>query len=101
MTAYEYITLRCTHCDKTLCGIARSWIPYESKEGCTRKVTEEDAAQFYHYTEEVIPFWKYYSLEQVQKSYKEIDDFLQTKIYSAPIGQKLDVWGKVKISDIK
>lgn len=93
-----YITLRCIDCDKTLCGVTRSWISHNSKEGCTREVDEEDAARFYHYTKEVIPFWKEYSHNQVNKSYKEIDDFLQNKIYIAPFGQKLDYYGKVKTS---
>ena len=92
-----YITLRCADCGKELCGVARSWIPHNSKEGCTREVDEEDAARFYHYMKEVIPFWKEYSHNQVNKSYKEIDNFLQEKIYIAPFGRKLDSCGKVKM----
>ena len=68
------------------------------KEGCTKKVNEDVAAQFYHYTEEVIPFWKMYDKEYVRKSYQEILDFLYQKVYAAPIGQRLDPDGKVRSS---
>ena len=53
---YVFITLQCINCEKELCGLARNYIPFDSKEGCTRTVSEETAARFKHYTEEVIPF---------------------------------------------
>lgn len=34
----------------------------------------------------------------VRESYKEIIDFLYTKVYTAPIGQRLDPNGKVRPS---
>lgn len=67
------------------------------KEGCTRLVTEKVAAQYFHYTEEIIPFWKTYTLKQVKQSYLEIINFLFNHVYNAPIGQKLDKNGKVSL----
>lgn len=96
MDDWTYVTLRCINCEKTLCGIARCIVDFDSKEGCTRQVDEATAAQYFHYIEEVIPFWKNYNSDYVTKSYKEIMDFLYNKIYSAPVGRKLDYNGKTK-----
>ncbi len=93
-----FIKLNCHDCDKIDCGIAKKLVPFESKEGCTRKVSEETAARFHHYTEEVIPFWSEYNQQYVRQSYKEIIDFLEQEIYTAPIGQRLDPKGKVRLS---
>ena len=93
-----YVTLNCEDCDFTECGIKLRNTIIRGKEGCTKKVSEETAAQFYHYTEEIIPFWKLQSEKYVRESYQEIIDFLYDKIYSAPIGQRLDPDGKVRSS---
>lgn len=95
---YCFITLRCIKCEKELCGLARNYIPFDSKEGCTRKVSEETAARFKHYIEEVIPFWNMYDSSYQKRSYIEIINFLFEYIYNAPVGQKLDYFGKVRTS---
>lgn len=51
-----YITLNCKNCDFVECGIKLKNTMIHGKEGCTKKVNEDVAAQFYHYTEEVMPF---------------------------------------------
>ena len=51
-----YITLNCADCDFAECGIKLKNTIIHGKEGCTKKVSEDTAAQFYHYTEEIIPF---------------------------------------------
>jgi hypothetical protein len=53
---YSIVTLRCINCEQELCGLAKKYVFYDSKEGCTRKVSEETAARFEYYMEEVIPF---------------------------------------------
>lgn len=93
-----YLKLNCYDCDYIECGIKLKGQIIWGKEGCTRKVSEQTAAQFYHYMEEVIPFWKLQNKDYVQKSYNEIIDFLYNKIYKAPIGQRLDPSGKVRKS---
>lgn len=93
-----YLTLNCEDCDFIECGIKLRNTIIRGKEGCTKKVSEEIAAQFYHYMEEVIPFWKLQTEKYTRESYKEIIDFLYTKIYAAPIGQRLDPDGKVRSS---
>ena len=93
-----YVTLSCKDCDFIECGIKLNKTPIRGKEGCTKKVSEETAAKFYHYMEEVVPFWKLYEGERVKESYQEVIDFLYKEIYAAPIGQRLDLDGKVKSS---
>jgi len=93
---YSIITLRCINCENDQCELAKKYVLFKSKEGCTRKVDEETAARFKHYIEEVVPFWKMYDSDYVRQSYFEIMDFLFSKIYTAPIGQKLDYRGKVR-----
>ena len=95
---WTFITLNCHDFDFVECGIAKKLVPFESKEGCTRKVSEDIAAKFYHYIEEILPFWKLQSEKYVRDSYQEIISFLYNSIYSAPIGQRLDPQGKVKAS---
>ena len=49
-----YVKLNCKDCELDKCNYASKY-PI-NKEGCTRFITEEDAARFQHYTQEVIPF---------------------------------------------
>lgn len=93
-----YLKLSCKNCDFVECGIKLRNQIIKGKEGCTRKVSEEVADQFYHYTQEIIPFWKLYNEKYIQESYKEIIDFLYQKVYAAPIGQRLDPDGKIRKS---
>ncbi len=92
-----FLTLNCKDCEQNECVFSPTsrWI--KGKEGCTREVPEEIAMQFEHYMKEVIPFWKTYNSNYVRQSYIEIMNFLFNKIYSAPIGQKLNAEGKVSL----
>ena len=51
-----YVRLSCKDCDFIECGIKLNKTIIRGKEGCTKKVPEETAIKFYHYTKEVIPF---------------------------------------------
>lgn len=93
-----YLKLNCIDCEFVECKIAKKYVKNDSKEGCTRKVPEQDAAKFYHYIEEVIPFWKMYPADHIAKSYNQIIEFFYDYIYTAPITQRLDPRGKVKAS---
>lgn len=86
-----FVTLRCQKCDNIDCPIARKYVPYESLEGCTRRVSESLAAKFRHDIEEVLPFaWKQ---EDSQQVFNTIEKDLN-EIYAAPVGCKLDFKGK-------
>ena len=95
---WVYLKLSCKDCDFSECGIKLNGRIIKGKEGCTKKVSEDTAIRFYHYMEEVIPFWKIQSKNFVEESYKEIMQFLYEKVYAAPVGQRLDPEGKVRIS---
>ena len=86
-----FVTLRCQKCDNVDCPIARNYVPYESLEGCTRRVSESLAAKFRHDIEEVLPFaWK-------REDSKKLFDMIQkdlNDVYAAPVGCKLDDKGK-------
>lgn len=86
-----FVTLRCQKCDNVDCPIARNYVPYDSLEGCTRKVSESLAAKFRHDIEEVLPFaWKREDSEHVFNAVeRDLDE-----VYAAPIGCKLDAKGK-------
>lgn len=95
MDNYCYITLRCLYCENSNCSIARKYIPQDSKEGCTRKVTEDISDTYEHYIKEVIPFMYIKTSKEYQKRmYKEITDFF-ISIYKCPIGNKLSSNGKI------
>lgn len=83
-----YITLRCKHCDNTDCPIARAYIPEDSLEGCTRRVSEEDSEKFQYYIEEVIPLS--HSFSRLEEARVFLD-----RMYHMPFGRKLDAKGKV------
>ena len=93
-----FVSLQCRDCELDICVFCPNGSYIYGKEGCTRKVDEDIAAEFHYYTEEVIPFWRTYTPQQAKQSYKDYISFLFEKIYSAPIGQKLDRRGKVPVS---
>lgn len=91
-----FISLSCIDCENTHCDKSRRYIPSDSLEGCTRKVTEDEAAKYYHLLEEVAPFMYINTTKEYQsRTYKEIIDYLEY-IYSCPFGQKLNKYGKIK-----
>lgn len=51
-----FVTLNCQNCDFIECGIKLNKTIIRGKEGCTKRVSEEDASRFYHYMEEEMPF---------------------------------------------
>lgn len=90
-----YITLRCGKCDNAECNLARYFIPEDSQEGCTREVNDEQAENFEHYVQEVLPFVTMYKNHQAAiEKLTEIYSFLES-IYTCPIGKLLDSKGKV------
>lgn len=82
-----FVTLRCQNCDNIDCPIARAYIPEDSKEGCTRRVSETDSEKFQYFVNEVIPM--HTSISRLQ----EAGRFLE-RIYESPLGRKLDPSGK-------
>lgn len=98
-----YITLQCISCDNVNCRYGRYFIPDDSLEGCTRKVSEEQWEKLEHLTKEVLPFIPMYkNRHTAQDKLQEISTFLD-EIYSCPLGKLLDAKGKViespKIAD--
>lgn len=95
----EIVTLRCIECENSMCGLARKYVPVDSLEGCTRKLNEETAAKYHHYINEVWPMMNpaIYSLDYIGEKYAEIIEFLNSEIYTSPIGQKLNKNGKIAI----
>ena len=89
------LRLYCCNCDAQNCSDGKIWNYTDSKCGCNRKITEENMARYIHYVEEVIPYWNQYSEDWVNKSYFEIQDFLQNNIYNQPIAAKFDHKGDV------
>lgn len=92
-----FISLRCIDCENTNCRISKRYVPIDSLEGCTRKVSEDEAAKYYHLLEEVAPFLNIKTTkEQQSRIYKEIIDYLEY-IYTKPFGQKLNKRGEIRI----
>lgn len=88
------LNFACITCDNVECNIGPKYYPPDSLVGCSRWVSQEEYAKYIHYINEVIPFWKNYSVNYVNNSYLEISSFLQ-KIYSYPIVHRLDKKGQV------
>lgn len=82
-----YVTLRCQKCDNIECPIARAYVPYDSIEGCTRDVSEQEAQLFHHMVEEVLPF------ARTREQFEAVERCLE-EVYSSPLGRKLDKAGK-------
>ena len=89
------LRLYCWNCDAAECEYARKYSYQDSLYGCTRWVSEEVAAQYIHYREEVIPYWPQYSSDWVNDSYFEIYNFLQNQIYNQPLAAKFDNKGEI------
>lgn len=96
----EIIRLKCIDCENILCGLANRYILADSEEGCTRIVDEDVAARYHHYLFEKWPqmLSSNYPREHISKTYGEIIRFLDEEIYAAPVGQKLNRFGKIKLT---
>lgn len=92
----EIITLRCKDCENFNCSLypVGIYIPEDSLQGCTRKLSDLDFDKYIHYTEEVLPFL--FINNNIDK-FKEAYNFLQ-HIYKLPVGQKIGKNGKTLIS---
>ena len=97
----EILTLRCSECENCNCVFARKLITEGSLEGCTRQVSSEVYDKYSYYFQEKWPLIlsSNYKVDYVNEIYKEIIDFLYDEIYSAPIGQKLNKQGKIKLTN--
>lgn len=85
----SFITLRCYDCENTNCAISRKWIHPDSKEGCTRELSEDDMIKYYHYINEIMPFLYVNTSKSYQnEEYHAFMDLLDS-IYSAPLGQRI------------
>lgn len=93
-----YITLRCRLCGHITCPYARKYIPENSEEGCTRKVTEELAERFIHDTQEVLPFLPLRPRTQATDDAFARIEFDFEQIYQSPLGRLVDSKGKAKAS---
>ena len=97
----KIIRLYCSKCDNVDCFLANvlGYVYEDSKKGCSRIVDEEDAEKYYHYTQELIPFWIIKKNEKlINDEYKEIMDFLESKIYTADFTNIYKHNGKVLAS---
>ncbi len=88
------LRLYCWNCDAIECPYAKKTASINTLYGCNKWVSEETAAQYIHYLDEVIPYWKQYPLEWVNNSYFEIYDFLQNQIYNQPTASLLNDKGE-------
>lgn len=91
-----YVTLRCKECENTNCPICPigKYIDDNNLCGCTRLVSNDDAAQYYHLLKEVAPFmYMNTSKEYKNTQYKNIISFLEY-LYTLPIGTKINKNGK-------
>lgn len=97
-----FLTLRCSECENTKCVFANGYIPSGSLEGCTRNISDDSFAKYMYYLEERWPneLCIKYSQEHINRTYNEIIEFLETEIYAAPIGNKLNKQGKCKIKKL-
>lgn len=90
------VKLRCGECENISCCYANKYIPMDSLEGCTRKVTEDMEIEYYHLINEVAPFMYMNTTKEYQNNvYHQIIQLLNN-IYSMPIGVKLNKKGKAK-----
>lgn len=91
-----FVTLRCAECDNTECSAARAYVPQDSLEGCTRKLSDQESEEFYHLTEEVRPFLHLRPVSDATRQQFTAIDRLLDRVYLAPIGRKLGTDGRVK-----
>lgn len=91
-----FVTLNCHDCEcpPHECSIYPKFMNPRGKQGCTRRITEDDKDKFTHYTEEVLPFIRMYKNSTTAiKTYNEMCDFFQY-IYSRPLGTIINAQGK-------
>lgn len=85
-----FIKLQCRTCDNIDCELGRKVIPEDSLEGCTREVSEDLAAQYYHATEEVLPFVLLGKNPETSWGKLEEISCIQEQVYQQKVGSLLD-----------
>jgi len=78
----------CHDCDSTNCLFWKylGYINDSSKQGCSRDILIDDFEKYYHYINEVRPFWKIMKNQDlVNEQYSEIIQFLEKNIFDKPI----------------
>lgn len=97
---FIFLKLNCKDCENQSCMIYPNGYYLRGKEGCTRKVTQEEKDRFTHYMNEVLPFVRTYKNKEVaHNTIVEIEEYLDY-IYTRPLGNKLDKYGKIKIKSL-
>lgn len=100
MDDYETVKITCIECDNVKCKIARKYVPFDSKEGCVRKCTLEQQAQYFHYMNEVLPFIHLYeNPERKKEALLEIENFLSNFYYNTKPIKLITKNGKVSQTD--
>lgn len=94
-----FIKLQCRTCDNIDCQLGRKVIPEDSLEGCTREVSEDLAAQYYHATEEVLPF--VLLGKNPDSSWEKLEEItrIQEQVYQQKIGSLLDSKAKKRTAN--
>lgn len=94
-----FVKLQCRTCDNIDCQLGRKVIPEDSLEGCTREVSEDLAAQYYHATEEVLPF--VLLGKNPDSSWKKLEEItrIQEQVYQQKIGSLLDSKAKKRTAN--
>lgn len=89
------LTLHCRDCECEDCKMHPNGKLLINREGCTRRVSEETKDKFFHYMQEVLPFVRTYkNRPRAKEKIDEIEHFLFSEVYSAPLGQKLNKDGR-------
>lgn len=87
------VNLRCRECSSFSCDICPigTYVPEDSLRGCSRKLSDEEYAEYIHIKEEVFPFLR---KSQYRKFFEQCD-YLDKLLLSKPIVHILDKKGKV------
>jgi hypothetical protein len=86
----KYLYLRCYECENCGCQFGSPIAWEDSHAGCTRQVSQEQADEYYHYTNEVMPFLYIDTSKEYQN--KEYNNFMSIldNIYSCPLGKEFN-----------
>ena len=89
------VKLRCRDCSSFSCKICPigTYVPEDYLCGCSRKLSDEEYAEYIHIKEELAPFLK----KSQYKKYFEQCDYLDELLLSKPIAHILDRKGKVVV----
>lgn len=92
------VRLYCTLCDIVDCPFRRAYVSVDSEEGCLRELSDDLYTQYYHYTEEVLPFCHLRGVKWGDQMSNYFISLMNEEVAYTPLIHKYNFYGKAELA---